>query len=1014
MATLYTKDGTGEIETLIDTGASLSVYDWGHPFKQVSAVAGIGGSTAVGEEEEAEVVINGHRYRVRIRPAALSSRMLILGRDFLRAHGKFTLDLSEGTMELGGEELCYFEKEFEDLFGGDPKAPRLCNRGEHVIITDGPVPKCKIWPMSAKNRSEVEDQLRVMLKGGIVEKSSSPATQNVLLVNKADGGKRFCIDFRRLNEITKIDPYPLPSITETFRAVSGCKLFTQLDLASGYWTVGIRPEDRWKTAFSIPGVGKYQFTRMPFGLVNAQATLQRVVDEIAGEVRSVVESWGVQEVWAVETYVDNFLIASQGQEVHQRIVTEVLRQLDGANMSLRSDKCTFYASEMCFLGYVVNGDRVKASPENIGKILDAVTPTSKKAVQQFLGLVNFNRHFFDKYTEMVKPLYDAVNTVPFRWGEHQEKAWTEVKNRMRRDPQLCLPRDDHRFLIDTDASEGAIGAVLYQEVEGERRVISYFSKVLSKQQRNWSVTDKELFAVLEAVRHFPYEVARGVTIFTDHQPLVHLQKSKQVKGKVARWLLEIQSAADYTLVYKKGCMNEAADCLSRLEVNIMELGDWGKLQQEDESLKQAGECTDDTGRVTAGPLRKYRIRRVEGVLMRGSRPVVPQKWQQRVVVDFHGEDHAGVDATLERLRARVWFKGMQRRVEEIVLDCQVCRGYKGGVPNAARAATLMGVKPGERISLDFADMAPGAGGRQNLLVITDVASGYILAIPTIRKTAQAVISGVSKWFGLFGIPKEVLADQGQGFEAEEFAEFLREKGVEKKNKKRSSPYHPQGNGRAEKSVGIMTSKIRCVLGQRNLKPGSWVSVLDEAMLGANTSQNRITGMSPFQGMFGRKGPMVEDRVWGTEPEETGGAEVAEQNILVAREEHVREQMEKEGEKQMPVFRPGQEVLLRRECGPYKKLKPQFGEGYTVVRKVGPVNWVIRNAEGKEKVYHYSKLRAAGKRWERTELSGVGVMGEPRSAVSGERRYPRRDRRAPQRLEYTQRGIQGDKSATTTS
>ena len=181
-------------------------------------------------------------------------------------------------------------------------------------------------------------------------------------------------------------------------------------------------------------------------MLTAQATLQLVVDEIACQVREVVESWGVNEIWEVETFVDNFLIASQGTEVHQRILTEILTKLDEANMSLRKDKCIVNAPEMCFLGYVVNGDKVRASPENIGKIVKAITPSNKKAVQQFLGLVNFNRRFFDKYTKLVQPLYNAVNTVPFRWGE--------VKDRMAEDPQLCLPRDDQIFKMDTDASDG--------------------------------------------------------------------------------------------------------------------------------------------------------------------------------------------------------------------------------------------------------------------------------------------------------------------------------------------------------------------------------------------------------------------------------------------------------------------------------------------------------------------------------------------------------------------------------
>ena len=721
------------VSILIDTGASVSLRAVPKLGQSTGTAQGVGGKIRLGIRKSHQLEMEGHQFEAQLRDAVLPEQgLIILGRDFLRANQNLTIDFTKRKLRVGNAEIYTVEEEFSDVFADNPKAPKCCNQGEHKIITEGPAVKCKTWPLAGKNRDEVAKQIKVMLEAGIIAKSESPYSQNVILVDKSDGGKRFCVDYRLLNKQTKDDPYPLTSVPELLRDMTGSRFFSQVDLASGYWTVPISEVDQEKTAFVVPGNGKYHFLRMPFGLKNSQATLQRIMDRLANEVRDEFEKSHGKGGFSIGTYVDNLIWSSQESGTHDEITRIVMEKIRKYNLSLRRDKCLFKQPSMEFLGFVVNGNAVKMAQHNREKVIKSVQPGGKREVRRFLGLVNFNRHFFDKYSQLMDPLYEVTGEkARFHWGPRQQQAFQQVKRLMREDPSLYLPVPGCRFHVDTDAADGAIGGILYQIVGGKRQVINYFSKKLSKAQRNWTVTEKEFFAIVEAARKYRYESAEGITFHTDHKPLTFMKGNLRTQGKHARWLLELE-AADYDISYTPGNENGAADCLSRLEVAGLDTDiDWAAAQERDPELKQIKSQIRRSGKVNKGRWKRDHLSiNGVGVLQKGNRKVVPEDQQRTLVQNFHKESHHGVEGTMSMLTSRFVWKGMRKTVEEVVLQCRTClqskpsktpKGKPGGTIAADRS-------PRERICVDFAAMAPSRGGKDHMFVMTDTVTGFSMAI----------------------------------------------------------------------------------------------------------------------------------------------------------------------------------------------------------------------------------------------------------------------------------------------
>ena len=325
-----------------------------------------------------------------------------------------------------------------------------------------------------------------MLKTKIIQTSASQWNAPLLVVpKKADAsGKpklRVVVDFRKLNDLTIGDSFPLPNITDILDQLGNAKYFTTLDLASGYHQIPMIEEDKPKTAFSTP-YGHYEFNRMPFGLKNAPATFQRLMNSVLT---------GLQGLKCL-VYLDDIVVYGASLEDHNRRLKEVLKRLRENNLKLQPDKCEFLRKEVIYLGHIISENGIQPDPSKLKAIKEFPTPKKVKDIQSFIGLAGYYRKFIEDFSKIAKPLTKLTKkTEKFEWTSEQQNAFDILKEKLTTAPVLKYPDFTQEFIVTTDAPDYAIGAVLSQGSVGQDRPIAYASRVLSRAEQNYSTTEKK-------------------------------------------------------------------------------------------------------------------------------------------------------------------------------------------------------------------------------------------------------------------------------------------------------------------------------------------------------------------------------------------------------------------------------------------------------------------------------------------------------------------------------------------
>lgn len=455
-------------------------------------------------------------------------------------------------------KLC---EDFSDIFQLESDYLSCTSTYEHTIPTfkDSQPIHTKSYRYPEVHKHEVNDQIQKLLKTNIIQPSQSPWSSPLWVVPKKldASGKikwRVVIDYRKLNDITIRDSYPLPNINHILDQLGSSKYFSTLDLASGFHQIPIKPSDKPKTAFNTPN-GHYEFNRMPFGLKNAPAAFQRLMDTVLT---------GLQGVRCF-VYLDDIVIYASSIQDHDQRIREVFKQLQKANLKLQPDKCEFLRREVTYLGHVITNNGVKPNPEKIEIIKDFPTPISNKDIQSFLGLVGYYRRFIPDFTKFSQCLTKLLKkNAKFIWTDQQQNAFDNLRRYLISEPILQYPDFSKPFILKTDASNFAIGAILSQGDIPNDLPISYASRTLNKAESNYSTTERELLAIVWAVKHFrPYLYGKRFKITSDHKPLTWLFNVKDPGSRLIRWRLKLEEY-DYEISYVKGCSNQQADCLSRL------------------------------------------------------------------------------------------------------------------------------------------------------------------------------------------------------------------------------------------------------------------------------------------------------------------------------------------------------------------------------------------------------------------------------------------------------------------
>ncbi|XP_036140388.1 uncharacterized protein LOC118644842 [Monomorium pharaonis] len=472
--------------------------------------------------------------------------------------------------------------ENEDRFHLPGDSLEATNAAEHFIPTTDDIPvHTKQYRFPPVHKEEISKQINDLLINDSIEHSTSPYNSPLWIVPKkpdSQGNKRWrlVIDYRNLNEKTIGDAYPLPNITDILDQLGSAKYFSVLDLASGFHQIPMASKDAPKTAFSTP-YGHYQFKRMPFGLKNAPATFQRLMDNVLSGLQG-------NELFV---YMDDIVIYAKSLREHEIKFTRLMQRLRNANLKLQPDKCEFLRHEVAYLGHIIGSNGVRPDPGKINSIMNFPTPKTPKNIKQFLGLAGYYRRFIPNFSKTAKPLTNLLKkNSTFSWQVKQIDSFNTLKLALCSNPILQYPDFTKPFILTTDASGYAIRGVLSQGPVGQDLPISYTSRILNAAEKNYSTIEKECLVIVYCVNHFrPYLYGKRFTIITDHKPLVWLNSIKDPSSRLWKWRNKL-SEYDFEIKYKKGTLNNNADALSRNppENHVFPLINADQDDSSDESL----------------------------------------------------------------------------------------------------------------------------------------------------------------------------------------------------------------------------------------------------------------------------------------------------------------------------------------------------------------------------------------------------------------------------------------------
>ena len=711
--------------------------------------------------------------------------------------------------------------------------------------------------LSPKDNEEVYTEVQRMLHGGVIVPSSSNWSFPTVIARKQDGGPRFCVDYRRLNDRMKSDVYPIPNMEEIIEDMQGYKIFSTIDLFSGYWQIPMRKEFKDLTTFTCK-YGTYRFEVMPFGLKNAPATFQRMMSKL------------LKDVPFARVYLDDVVIFSKNAKDHASHVAQVLEIIHQANLKLKLKKCCFFQRRVELLGHYVSGDGVEVDATKTDRIAKAPTPSSKSELRSFLGMCSYYRRFIKGFARVASPLH--AGTTPkntFKWNDEMEEAFNKLKERLCSPPILAYPNYEKQFFVETDASSVAVGAVLAQKDEkGSLHPVQFASRTMSAHERNYSVCEKEALAVIFALKKFRIYLLsnKKFKLLTDHQALKYAFKKKDVHGRLARWL-DFLAEYNFDIEYRPGEENGPADYLSRSApeedgrgVEINQITALAVIPENRDYEAELCGIIDflSSNEIDKTPreLRPWVKRHRHHYLLwdhqlfkrtgHGLRTVPSQNARMGILKAFHDSiGHWDPQTTAQFVLDRFWWPGCRKDIVNFVRSCESCQRF-APIPKYRTTLRIPVTSLFSAFSLDFAGPLPETTkGNKFVLIGVEHLTNWPIAIATPNSTAEVVINFVrDEIVRPFGPPKRIISDNATCFKAGALEDFVRKLGIQWHT---VLPYAPMSNGKAERMVGTIKSGVKRVCDSGAM---DWDEALPQVLFGYRRRRGP-SGFSPFELLFGQ-------------------------------------------------------------------------------------------------------------------------------------------------------------------
>ena len=708
----------------------------------------------------------------------------------------------------------------------------------HFIKTTGPPVFSRFRRLAPDRLATAKQVFQDMEKLGICQKASSPWASPLHLVQKKDGSLRPCGDYRRLNVITEPDHYPLPNIADITTFLHGSKIFSTLDLLKGYYQVPMNPEDIPKTAVTTP-FGTFTFNFSCFGLRNAGATFQRMMDDLLGDLPFCV------------AYIDDILVFSTSHEQHQQHLRIILQRLQDAGLVLRHDKCIFGAKEVNFLGHRISPKGVRPLPSKVSAVQEFPVPTTVKALQEFIGMINYYHRFVPALAAIMTPLYTVLHGKPksLQWGPPQETAFQAAKDALAVATYLQFPVPSSPLILTTDASDIAMGAVLQQDIQGRHQPIAFFSRKLSPTEVRYSTFDRELLAVYSAVRHFKHFLQGAIfTIQTDHLPLVHAisKKTDPVSARQQRHLSAI-SEYNCTLRHVPGKKNPVADALSRISISAVSTGiDYRQLAELQQQHTNDPELHDDSSSLEwhSVPLDESDTSILCDISSGRPRPWIPPPLRHQVFDVIHGISHPSARATTRLLRQKFVWHGLAKDAKSWARSCLACQSSKVHRHTESGVGTFhIPERRFSHIHIDVVGPLPPAEDHRYILTVVDRSTRWPEAIPMKAATSDACATALlSTWIARFGVPLHITSDRGSSFTSTLWSSLTKLIGSTHHH---TTAYNPEANGLVERMHRTLKAALmtRCT-------DASWISQLPWVLLGLRTTPKDDSNISVAEMVFG--------------------------------------------------------------------------------------------------------------------------------------------------------------------
>ena len=642
--------------------------------------------------------------------------------------------------------------------------------------------------------------------------------------------------------------FPIPLIEELLDELFGAKLFTKLDLRSGYHQIRMKVEDVEKIAFKTHD-RHYEFLVMPFGLTNTPSTFQSLMNDI---FRSFLRKF-------ILVFFNDILIYSCKWKEHLQHLRTVFELLRSNSLKVKKSKCIFAQQQVDYLGHVINSKGVQADPQKISAIMTWPMPQTVKELRGFLGITGYYRRFIQDYGKIARPLTDLLKKNQFQWHDGATRAFKELQEAMSNPPVLALPDFTQGFIVETDASGSGIGAVLMQG----RRPLAFFSKSLGSRHLALSVHEREMLAIVTAVLKWrAYLVGRHFTIKTDHQSLKYLMEQRVHTPLQQKWIAKLMGF-DYEVQYKKGRDNVVADALSRRPqegsvVATMVTITTSLIRDIQQGWQQDAHVQELIQKISTNDQQYTNYSWQQGMLRRKGKLVVADDaaLKDKLIALWHSGSqggHSGVEVTYRKLKQVLYWKSMFKDVAHFIAACDVCQRHKAD--NAAYPGLLQPLpvpyKIWTDISMDFIEGLPVSQGKKVILVVVDRLSKYahFIAVShpyTAISIAQLFMDHI---YRLHGLPQTIVSDRDPTFLSSFWQELFKLQHVQLNM---STAYHPQSDGQTEVVNRCLENYLRCMTSD---DPKDWSLWLPLAEFWYNTNYHSSAKTTPYEIVYGQSPPV---------------------------------------------------------------------------------------------------------------------------------------------------------------